>query len=153
MFTNGIRPMRKFLRIVLVLAGVFCAGYYVGQQPPEEVKRQLQTMSDEVVDRAHDLSEGELFLQKELLDAKSRFLDGKAEILEGKYDEAVARLEETLHHLQTAIKRKGKETSRTLLAAAMAKIQDLQRSLADGRDVSREEIDNAQKGLDSLLRE
>lgn len=145
--------MKKFVRMVLVLGGVFWAGYYVGQQPPEEVKRQLQTMSDEVVDRAHDLSEGELFLQKELLDAKSRFLDGKAEILEGKYDEAVARLEETLHHLQTAIKRKGKETSRTLLAAAMAKIQDLQRSLADGRDVSREEIDNAQKGLDSLLRE
>lgn len=145
--------MKKFLRIVLVLGGIFWAGYYVGQQPPEEVKRQLQTMSDEVVYRAHDLSEGELFLQKELLDAKSRFLDGKAEILEGKYDEAVARLEETLHHLQTAIKRKGKETSRTLLAAAMAKIQDLQRSLADGRDVSREEIDNAQKGLDSLLRE
>ena len=145
--------MRKFLRIVLVLAGVFGAGYYVGQQPPEEVKRQFQTMSDEVVERAHDLSEGERFLQKELLDAKSRFLDGKAEILDGKYDEAVAMLEETLHHLKTAIRRKGKETSRALLAAAMAKIQDLQRSLADGRDVSREEIDDVQKDLDSLLRE
>lgn len=145
--------MKKFLRIVLVLGGVFWAGYYVGQRPPEEVTRQLQTMSDEVVDRAHDLSEGELFLQKELLDAKSRFLDGKAEILAGKYDEAVAMLEETLHHLKTAIRKKGKETSRALLAAAMAKIQDLQRSLADGRDVSREAIDDAQKDLDSLLRE
>ena len=145
--------MRKFLRIVLVLGGVFWAGYYVGQQPPEEVKRQLQTMSDEVVEHAHDLSEGERFLQKELLDAKSRFLDGKAEILDGKYDEAVAMLEETLHHLKTAIRRKGKETSRALLAAAMAKIQDLQRSLADGRDVSREAIDDVQKDLDSLLRE
>ncbi len=144
--------MMKFVRTALVLAGVFYAGYYVGQQPPGEVNRQLQTMSDEVVDRAHDLSEGELFLQKEFLDAKSRFLDGKAEILEGKYDEAVAELEETLHHLKTAIKRKGKETSQALLDAAMAKIQDLQRSLADGRDVSREEIDDAQKGLDSLLR-
>ena len=145
--------MRKFLRIVLVFSGVFCAGYYVGQHPPEEVKRQFQSTSDEVVDRAHDLSEGETFLQKELLNAKSRFLDGKAEILEGKYDEAVAKLEETLHHLNAAVKRKGQETSRALLAAAMAKIQDLQRALADGRDVSREEIDDAQKDLDSLLRE
>lgn len=143
--------MKKFLGMVFVLGAVFWAGYYVGQQPPGAVKRQLQTMSNEVMERAHDLREGDLSLQKEFLDAKSRFLDGKAEILEGKYEKAVAELEKTLHHLKTAIKLKGKETSRALLDAAMSKIAALQRSLADGRDVSREEVDDAQKDLDSLL--
>jgi len=42
----------KFLGILLLLGGVFWAGYYVGQQPPEEVKNSLRTMSENVVERA-----------------------------------------------------------------------------------------------------
>ena len=44
--------MVKFLGILLLLGGIFWAGYYVGQQPPEKVKNSLRTMSENVVERA-----------------------------------------------------------------------------------------------------
>ena len=44
--------MVKFLGILLLLGGTFWAGYYVGQQPPEEVKNSLRNMSENVVERA-----------------------------------------------------------------------------------------------------
>ena len=84
------------------------------------------------------------------MQAKARFLDSKDKILDGKYDEAIAELDETLDHLKQAAKTKGTETSDALLGA-MSKIADLQRSLANGQNVSREEMDEAQKDLDSLL--
>ena len=42
----------KFLGILLLLGGIFWAGYYVGQQPPEEVKNSLRNMSENVIERA-----------------------------------------------------------------------------------------------------
>ena len=38
--------------MLLLLGGIFWTGYYVGQQPPEEVKNSLRTMSENVVERA-----------------------------------------------------------------------------------------------------
>ena len=43
--------MVKFLGILLFLGGTFWAGYYVGQQPPEEVKNSLRNMSENVIER------------------------------------------------------------------------------------------------------
>ncbi len=142
--------MKKFLASVLIVGAAFWAGYYVGQQPPEEVRKQLQELSQEVIEQTIGLEEGELLLQKEFLQAKSRFLDGKAKILDGKYDEAITELDETLDHLKQAAKMKGKETS-DALHGAMSKIEDLQRSLADGQAISQEKFEEAQEKLDSLL--
>ena len=44
--------MVKFLGMLLLLGGIFWAGYYVGQQPPEEVKNSLRNMSENVIERA-----------------------------------------------------------------------------------------------------
>ena len=142
--------MRKFLAIILILGGVFWAGYYVGQQPPEEVKRQLQELSQEVMEQTIGLGEGELLAQKKILQAMSGFLNGKAKILDGKPEEAVAKLEKTVHYLEEAVKMKGAETSDALLET-MSKIKDLRRSLAEGQAVSREALEEAEEKLDALL--
>lgn len=142
--------MRKFLAILLILGAAFGAGYYVGRQPPEEVQKQLQELSQEVVDQTVGLVEEDLLVQKKFLQAMSGFLDGKAKILAGKPDEAVAELEETLDYLEEAVKMKGEETSDALLET-MSKIGDLRRSLADGQAVSQEALDDAQEKLEALL--
>ena len=144
--------MKKFLVIVLIFGAGFWAGYYVGQRPPEEVKKQLHELSQEVVEQTIGLREGEILAQKKFLQAMSGFLDGKAKILAGQPDAAVAELEETLDYLRQAVKMKGAETSDALLEA-MSKIGDLRRSLADGQDVSQEALEEAQEKLEALLLE
>ncbi len=142
--------MKKFLAIILILGAAFGAGYYVGQQPPEEVKKQLQDLSQEVVEQTIGLGEETLLVQKKLVQAMSGFLNGKAKILDGKPEEAVAELEATVDYLEEAVKMKGTETSDALLEA-MSKIADLRRSLADGQAVSREALEEAQEKLEALL--
>lgn len=143
--------MIKFVGILLLLGGIFWAGFYVGQQPPENVKRTLRTMSKNVVERTLGLKEGQLNLKQEFLEAKSRFLEGKAEILDGEYGEAAEELEEALGHLKTAVGIQGKKTSQVVIDGLVAKLNDIKHSLAAGQEVSQEKIKEAQKELDSLI--
>lgn len=142
--------MMKFLTILLILGAVFWAGYYVGQQPPEEVKRQIHELSQGVVEQTVGLVEGDLLVQKKVVQATSGFLNGRAKILDGKPKEAIAELEKTLDYLEQAVRMKGSETS-DALREAMANVADLQRSLAEGQAVSQEKLEAAQEKLDSLL--
>ena len=142
--------MRKLLAMVLILGAAFGAGYYVGRQPPEEVKKQLQELSQGVVDQTVGLVEGDLLVQKKIVQAMSGFLNGRAKILDGNPDEAVVELEETLDYRKEAVKRGGEEPSDALLET-MAKIGDLRRSLADGQAVSREALEDVQAKLEALL--
>ena len=90
--------MVKFLGMLLLLGGIFWAGYYVGQQPPEKVKNSLRTMSENVVEQA------------------LRF-----------------------------------KTSQVVIRELIAKLQDIKQSLASGKNVSQEKIEEVQKELDGLL--
>ena len=141
----------KFLAIILLLGGIFWAGYFIGQQPPEDVRQRLRTMSEDVVEKALGIEEGRLNLKQEFLEAKSRLLDGKAEILEGEYDEAVEKMEEALAHLKNAVGIQGEKTSQVVIDGLVSKLNDIKQSLASGQDVSQEKIDEAQKELDSLI--
>ena len=87
----------KFLGILLLLGGIFWAGYYVGQQPPEEVKNSLRNMSENVIER-------------------------------------------TLNF----------KTSQVIIDGLIAKLEDIKQSLASGKNVSQEKIEEVQKELDGL---
>ncbi|MEC9005883.1 MAG: hypothetical protein VX564_03015, partial [Nitrospirota bacterium] len=78
--------------------GIFWAGYYVGQQPPEKVKNSLRTMSENVVEQA------------------LRF-----------------------------------KTSQVVIKELITKLQDIKQSLASGKNVSQEKIEEVQKELDGLI--
>ena len=84
--------------MLLLLGGIFWAGYYVGQQPPEKVKNSLRTMSENVVEQA------------------LRF-----------------------------------KTSQVVIKELIAKLQDIKQSLASGKNVSQEKIEEVQKELDLSL--
>ena len=143
--------MIKFVGILLLLGGIFWAGYYVGQQPPEDVKRTIRTLSEDVVDRTVGIEDGRLNLKQEFLEAKSRLLDGKAEILDGEYGEAADELGEALDHLKNAVGIQGKKTSQVVIDGLVAKLNEIQHSLASGQNVSQEKIEEAQKDLDALI--
>lgn len=90
--------MVKFLSMLLLLGGIFWAGYYVGQQPPEEVKNSLRTMSENVVEQALSF-----------------------------------------------------KTSQVIVEGLIDKLQDIKQSLASGKNVSQEKIEEMQKELDGLI--
>ncbi len=136
--------MKKVVRMVLVLGAVFGAGYYF-----ENIQQVFQAMSPEdVVEQARD---GDLDIRKEFLEAKSRFVDGKAEIMNGKYEEARTELEHTLYHLRKTMTMKGADTSRELLDNVIDTIARLRQSLADGREVAADTLQQTQEKLDALL--
>lgn len=142
---------KKVLAIVLLLGVAFWAGMYLGQQPPEEIQKQLQELSQGVVDQTVGLVEADLLVQKKVLQATSGFLNGKSKVLDGNPDEAIAELEETLDYLGEAIKvSPGGDTSDALLDT-MTDIGDLRRSLTDGQAISPETWGEAQEKLDALL--
>ncbi|MDE0144972.1 MAG: hypothetical protein OXI53_07965 [Nitrospira sp.] len=142
---------KKVLAIVLLLGAAFWAGMYLGRQPPEEIQKQFQELSQEVVDQTVGLVESDLLVQKKVLQATSGFLSGKSQILNDNTDEAIAELEKTLDYLEEAIKiSPGGDTSDALLDT-MANIGDLRRSLADGQAVSLDTWEEAQEKLEALL--
>ncbi len=142
---------KKFLAIVLLLGAAFWAGMYLGQQPPEEIQKQFQELSQEVMDQTVGFVETDLLVQKKVLQAASGFLNGKSKVLDGNPDEAIAELEKTLDYLEEAIKiSPGGDTSDALLDT-MANIGDLRRSLTDGQAVSLDTWEEAQEKLEALL--
>ena len=142
---------KKFLAIVLLLGAAFWAGMYLGRQPPEEIQKQFQELSQEVMDQTVGLVEADLLVQKKVLQAASEFLNGKSKVLDGNPEEAIAELEKTLDYLEEAIKiSPGGDTSDVLLDT-MANIGDLRRSLTDGQAVSLDTWEEAQEKLEALL--
>ena len=142
---------KKVLAIVLLLGAAFWAGFYMGRQPPEEIQKQFQELSQEVMDQTVGLVETDLLVQKKVLQAGSGFLNGKSKVLDGNPDEAIAELEKTLDYLEEAIKiSPGGDTSDALLDT-MANIGDLRRSLTDGQAVSPDTWEEAQEKLEALL--
>ncbi len=142
--------MKKLLAIILIFGLGFWAGYYVGQRPLEEVKAQLQELSQKVVKQAIGLGNEELLAQNNVLRALSGFANGKAKILDGKPDEALTELEKTLGYLKEAVKVKGMESSDALIET-MSKIDELRQSLAVGQAVSQEALEDVQARLEALL--
>ena len=141
---------KKFLAIVVLLGAAFWAGFYVGRQPPEEVHKQLQELSDEVVEQTVGLVEGDFLAQKKIVQATSEFLNGRSKILSGKPKEAVAELDATLAYLDEAARMQGDAAS-DALREIMSNIEEFRRSLVDGQTVPQEALEDVQERLEALL--
>ena len=143
--------MFKILALATLLGGIFWAGYYVGQQPPGEVKQKLRTMSEDMVERALGLDENRLILQREFLEAKSRIVQGKANLIDGEYDQAANEMGQALVHLKKALTAEGQGPSSAITEKLLVKIENTKDALASGQVIPRQSIDEIQAGLDNLL--
>ncbi|RMH08691.1 MAG: hypothetical protein D6704_02615 [Nitrospirae bacterium] len=142
--------MRKVVGLVVLLGGVFWCGYYLGQQPPEQVKRTLQTLSGEVVERTLGIETNDLLRQKAMLQAKARLLQSKIRVLQGQYQQAAEELSQSMLHLKETMALQ-REKSAALLRRLMAKLDALQRTLLAGDPTAQEQIEDAQHDLDTLI--
>ena len=92
--------MKFFLRLIL-LAIVFGAGYYTGQQP-DVVKQTLRNLSGEVLESTIGLDQTAK-LQRKMLEAKAGFVEGGYYLLDHDFEGASGEFERALHHLDEAV--------------------------------------------------
>ena len=143
--------MFKVLWLSAMFGSIFWAGYFVGQQPPGEVKAQIRTFSEDMMERALGLKEHRLILQREFLEAKSRVVQGKSDVLDGEYDEAAKEMDQALAHLKKAVHQEEGVEDSSMTDQIMAKIEKIKTALASGDVISKDMIDEVQQRLDHLL--
>ena len=143
--------MFKVFGLTILLGSIFWAGYYVGQQPPGEVKHKLRTMSEDMVERALGLDESRLLLQREYLEAKARVVQCKANLIDGQYDQAANEMGLALVHLKKAVTTEGETTSSAITDQLLTKVEDMKDRLASGQVIPRQTIDEVQTSLDNLM--
>jgi hypothetical protein len=143
--------MIKFIGQILILGAVFWGGYYVGQQPPGEVQHQLETFSEDVVEKAFGLDQSQWDLRREALEAKARFLDSREAMLEGDYDEAAEELDKALLHVKNAVRFKTDDPQDMVPPELVSQVEDIQETMQSGEEVSRDKLDAAQEKIDRWL--
>ena len=143
--------MMKFIGQILVLGVVFWGGYYVGQQPPGEVKQQLESFSEDMVEKAFGLDQDKWDLRREALEAKARFLESREAMLEGNYDEAAEELDKVLQHVKNAVGVKTGDPQDQVPPELLSQVEDLQEAIHSGEKVSRDKLNAAQEQIDQWL--
>jgi len=143
--------MFKILSLALLFGTIFWAGYYVGQQPPGEVKHKIRTMSEDMVERALGLDENRLVLQREFLEAKSRIVQSKANLIDGEFEQAANEMEHALIHLKKAFTTDDGSPSPARTNQLVVKVEELRDALASGQIIPRNAIDEVQVSLDKFL--
>ena len=143
--------MMKFIGQILILGCVFWGGYYVGQQPPGEVKHQLESFSEDMVEKAFGLDQDKWDLRREALEAKARFLESREAMLEGDYDEAGKALDKVLDHVKNAVGVKTDDPLDQVPPELVSQVEDIQESIHSGEEVSRKKLNAAQEKIDRWL--
>ena len=143
--------MFKILSLTMLLGSIFWAGYFVGKQPPGEVKHTIRTMSEEMIERALGVDESRLIRHREYLEAKSRIVQSKSNLIDGEFDQAADEMGQALIHLKKAFTSEDESSSPGMTDQLVAKIEALKDALASGEIIPRNALDDIQQSLDRLL--
>ena len=123
----------KLIRWFILLALVFGAGYYTGQQP-DIVKQTLRDLSGEVLDKTIGRDQT-IQLQGKMLEAKEGFIEGRAYLLDHDFEGASEEFERSLHHLDEAIALDPDGPLAQKIEVVKQKVREVQASLANGQNL------------------
>lgn len=142
--------MLKLLGMLLLLGGVFFAGYYAGKRPIPELQRTVAELSRSVVDRTLGMQRGFRFRQS-LLDAKAQVVQAKSELLDRNYGNAAKELAVAVEEVQKAADAEGTGERVPKVKALMVKVREAHLELTMGKSLPRARLDEIQQELDALL--
>jgi hypothetical protein len=140
--------MKTFLRLIL-LAIVFGAGYYTGQQP-DVVKQTLRNLSGEVLESTIGLDQTAK-LQRKMLEAKAGFVEGRAYLLDHDFEGASGEFERALHHLDEAVALDPQGPLAQKIERVKQKVREAQVSLAQGRNLPPHLLEDLRQELKDVL--
>ena len=144
--------MFRFLGFVVVMAGSFGAGYYLGQHPAPTLQQTILNVSRHALDSALGMgipaSEGR---REELLNAKGKVIQAKSDLLDRNYGKASKELAEVLENLQSARVPEKNPKRVDAIRTVSAKVRKARGDLLRGKRVSRSRLDDIQQDVDRLL--
>ncbi len=141
--------MMKFIRWCLLLAVVFGAGYYTGQQP-DVVKQTLRDLSGEVLENTIGFDQTAK-LQRKMLNAKDGFVEGRAYLLDHDFEGASGEFERTLQYLDEAVALDPNGPMAKKLETVKAKFREAQASLAQGRTLPPHLLEDLRQELQDVV--
>lgn len=149
--------MLKFLAVVVLLAGAFGAGYYLGQRPVgtlqrtvAELQQSLKDVSRNVVDTTLGI-ERDLRKRQGLVDAKSRLVQAKAHLVDRNYGDAAKELAEAVVAVEAAIKGVKSDHATNPLRDMAGSLREVKSDIVAGKQVSMKKLDELQQRMDQLL--
>jgi hypothetical protein len=149
--------MVKFLSVLLLLVGVFGAGYYVGQRPVGTLQRTVAELQQSLKDVSRNVLDTTLGIERDLrrrqglVEAKSRLVQAKARTAERNFGEAAKELSEAIDAIEAIIKGAKADTMTNALGDLAGSLREVKVELATGKAVAVKKLDELQLRMDQLL--
>ncbi len=142
--------MVKLLGWLVLLAAVFASGYYVGQRPIGELKKNVTDLSRNIMDTTLGL-ERTMRLRQGLVDGKAQVIEAKSELLDRNFGNAAKNLAEAVEELEKASGAERDAGRSQKVRPLIAKVKEAQLELSMGKAIPKARLDEIQKELDALL--
>lgn len=163
--------MRKFIAVLLLAAGSFGGGYYLGQRPvgtlqktvsdlskrlagSEEivgdVRQSLKKLSQNALDTTLGI-EHDLRRRQALVEAKSRLVQAKADVLDRNFGDAAKELAEAVTALETSAKGIKQDAATDAVLDLAGSLREVRLEVAMGKSVPLKKLDDVQRRMDQLL--
>lgn len=163
--------MLKFIAVLLLIAGVFAAGYYAGQQPVgtlqatvsdlthrlaiseetiKDARQSLKNLSQNAMETTAGI-ERDLRRRKALMEAKSQVVQAKAYVLDRNYSDGAKELTEAASTLEAAVKGTKPDASTQAMLDVARALRDTRIEVAMGKFVPLKKFDDLQRRIDQSL--
>lgn len=149
--------MVKFLAVVLLLAGAFGAGYYLGQRPVGTLQRTVAELQQSLKDVSRNVLDTTLGIERDLrkrqglVDAKSRLVQAKAHLVDRNFGDAAKELAEAVAAVEAAAKGVKSDTATNPLRDMAGSLREVKLEIVTGKQVSMKKLDELQQRMDQLL--
>lgn len=163
--------MRKFIVILLLMAGSFAGGYYLAQQPAGTVQATISQLSKHVPrsekivgdvqqsikslsQSAFDTTVGierDLRRRQGLVEAKSRLVQAKADVLDRNFGDAARELAEAVTVLEASAKDMSQDPATDAVLDLARSLREMRLEVAMEKSVPMKKMDDLQRELDLLL--
>ncbi len=149
--------MVKFLAVLLLLAGAFGAGYYLGQRPVGTLQRTVAELQQSLKDVSRNVLDTTLGIERDLrkrqglVDAKSRLVQAKAHLVDRNFGDAAKELAEAVTAVEAAAKGVKSETATNPLRDMAGSLREVKLEITTGKQVSMKKLDELQQRMDQLL--
>ncbi len=149
--------MAKFLVVVVLLAGAFGAGYYLGQRPVGTLQRNVAELQQSLKDVSRDVLDTTLGIERDLrrrqglVEAKSRLVQAKAHLADRNFGDAAKELTAAIDALETITKGAKPDHSTNALRDLTGALREVKLEIVTGKPVLLKKLDELQQRMDQLL--
>ena len=149
--------MAKFFVVVVLLAGAFGAGYYLGQRPVGTLQRTVAELQQSLKDVSRNVLDTTLGIERDLrrrqglVEAKSRLVQAKAHFTDRNFGDAAKELGAAVEAVEAITKGAKPDHSTNALRDMAGSLREAKLDMVTGKPMSLKKLDELQQRMDQLL--